>query len=635
MYKRGGEMRKIIYFFVMLIISLSFSNLFSQSTTLKVREKAFMKDERSITIKFSVGNGKADFNDVDVAQGDDYYFLCIPEGNWKVDKEFAKTFASKIFIKQDENVFNPESYNLVKIDDKDALIIGFKKNFSIEKPIAFNYQLSEKNVSTSVMEIPENLWKGYSAVYKIYQDAANFFKQNDYNNSVEAFYKVVENKEAAKFSFYQEAKNNCLKSLAFILTDLTNKFDSIAKSDLSPEDKINSYSELKTQVESFIKNTLTPKLEALADTDVSSIFSKANEYLAKIDEEIQKENLNLDMKNISWVKTETASNFKYRLLTDAIAYAFTSPSFLTNRDKTTFEFSIPDTVMANLKAFNLDKNFETFQRISITNLIKNTPLFEQDFISNLAKNSEQFSQPYYEVLSAVNNYFTQNYLVSKDYINKALKKLTDEQLINGIGYIWGLIYVTENNLSKEALDYFCEANKKLANGEKAVGLELLKKALLVDPNFPLANYKVAETYFKDNDYYPTITYISKALSVDPNFILLYKLLFEIYKTQNNWSEAQNLLESAIQKGNDFWIIRYLLGQVYNNLKAYDKAIENFMKAITYNRFNYEQYILIATIYSSSGKLAEAEKMLKTAAEIEPDRKEAYEEMKKLDQLKKK
>jgi cytochrome c-type biogenesis protein CcmH/NrfG len=58
------------------------------------------------------------------------------------------------------------------------------------------------------------------------------------------------------------------------------------------------------------------------------------------------------------------------------------------------------------------------------------------------------------------------------------------------------------------------------------------------------------------------------------------------------------------------------------------------KAISYNPFNYEQYVYLGIVYANAGKISEAENALKKAAELNPDRKEAYEELKRIEELKK-
>jgi tetratricopeptide (TPR) repeat protein len=364
------------------------------------------------------------------------------------------------------------------------------------------------------------------------------------------------------------------------------------------------------------------------------MLSRANGYFEKLENEVQAEKYRLDIKSISWLNTESGLNFKYRLIIDALAYAFTSESFWDNPDTTKFEFVLPDTVLANLRIFGVEKDYNIFQRVCISNLKNRGTLFEEKFLVNLLNNSSLLPQPYYEIFLAVDNYLKRNYLESRNYIARALVKLTDDELIRRLGVLHGMIFVKQQNLSSEAVELYREGLRKLTSGDKAGGLDAVRRAVLVEPRFPLANYVLGNEYFKDGDFYPAIVYLSKAISLDSNFVPAYVRLFDIYKAQGNWSEAKTMLESALSKRNDFWIIRILLGQVYNELKLYDHAVESFLKAINYNPLNYEQYIYLGVVYSNMKKFADAEAILKKAAEINPDRKEAYEELKKVENLKK-
>ncbi|CUS97359.1 tetratricopeptide repeat protein [Candidatus Chrysopegis kryptomonas] len=625
-------MKKIISIATLLLLFVA--QIFSQSVTLKVREKTILRGERFLTVQFSVRDAKENFTDVDVAKDAYYFFLCLPEGDWKIDEEFAKEFTSKVLIQQDGNVFYPEIYDLITVGGKIAIIIGFEKKFQIEKPFKINYPISEKVVSSGEMKIPENLWEGYSEAFKTYQEGVKFYNEKNYQTSADVLFKVVANDKAKKFSFYKDAREKCIKSLDNILVELVDKFNSVVSAVMEPEEKLKEYDSLKVQFQNYVNNMLTPKLNVLADTLVFAMVSRANGYFEKLENEIQAEKYRLDVKSISWLNTEKAINFKYRLVIDALAYSFTSESFWNNPDTTKFEFILPDTVYANLKIFGVEKDYNIFQRVCISNLRTRGTLFNENFLVNLLNNSNELPQPYYEIFLAVDNYVRKNYSESRNYILKALKKLTDYELLRRLEILKGMIFVKQQGLSEEAVSLYNEGIRKLSTGDKTSGLDAIRRAVLVEPRFPLANYAIGEIYFKDNDFYPAIIYFSKAISLDSNFVLAYERLFEIYKIQGNWNDAKTLLESALSNGNDFWVIRVMLGQVYNELKLYDKAIESFTKAISYNPLNYEQYIYLGIVYSNVGKFSDAENILKKAAELNPDRKEAYEELKKIEGLKK-
>jgi len=622
--------------FIITIVSIFLlaCEVFSQSVTLKVREKTILRGERYLTVKFSVEGASENFTDVDVAKGAYYYFVCLPEGDWAIDEEFAKEFTSKVLIQQDGNVYYPEVYDILTIGGKVGLMMGFEKKFKIEKPFKINYPISEKVVSSGEMNIPENLWEGYSKSFKTYQDGVKLYSDRNYQRSADVLFSVVADDMAKKFSFYKDAREKCVKSLDNILIELVDKFNSIVSATIEPEDKLKMYDSLKIQFQDYVNAVLTPKLNVLADTLVFAMLSRANSYFEKIENEISAEKYRLDVKNISWLNTESGLNFKYRLIIDALAYAFTSESFWDNPDTTKFEFVLPDTLLANLKVFGVEKDYNIFQRVCISNMKNKGTLFDEKFLVNLLNNSSYLPQPYYEIFLAIDNYIRKNYSESRNYIIGALKRLTDYELIRRIEVLRSMIFVKQQNLSAEAVELYREGLRKLSSGDKTGGLDAFRRAILLEPRFPLTNFTIGEIYFQENDLYPAIIYFSKAVSLDSNFVLAYERLFDIYRIQGNWADARTVLETALSGGNDFWIIRILLAQAYNELKLYDKAIESLTKAISYNPLNYEQYVYLGVVYSNVGRFEDAERVLKKAAEINPDRKEAYQELKRVEELKK-
>ncbi len=619
---------------IITLLSLLFvSTALPQSVTLKVREKSLISGERFVTVKFSVEGAKQNFTDMDVAKGAYYYFVCQPEGNWKIDEKFAEEFAKKVLIQQNGNIYYPEVYDFVTYGGVVSLIIGFEKKFKIDSPFKIVYPISEKAVSSGEMRIPENLWEGYSRASKLYQDGLKLYNDKDYRGSANVLFGLVADEGAKKFSFYKDAREKCIKSLNNILIELVDRFNSVVSTVMEPEDKLKEYDSLKVDFQDYVNNILTPKLNILSDMLVFDMLSRANGYFEKLENEVQAEKYRLDVKSISWLNTESGLNFKYRIMIDALAYAFTSESFWNNPDTTKFEFKLADTVLANLRAFGIEKDYNIFQRVCISNLKTKRTLFDEKFLVNLLNNSNQLPQPYYEIFLAIDNYIRKNYSESKNYIVNALKKLTDFELIRRLEILRNMIFVTEKNLSREAIELYRDGLSKLLAGDKTAGLDAIRKAVLLEPRFPFANYTIGELYYENNDFYPAIIYLSKAVSLDPNFVLAYIRLFDIYKAQGNWSDAKTLLESAISSGNDFWVVRTLLAQVYNELKLYDEAIGSLMKAISYNPLNYEQYVYLGIVYANAGRLSEAEATLRKAAEINPDRREAYNELKKIEELK--
>jgi tetratricopeptide (TPR) repeat protein len=404
--------------------------------------------------------------------------------------------------------------------------------------------------------------------------------------------------------------------------------------ELEPEDKLRLYDSLTVEFKSFIDKTLARKINLLSDSAVVAIFSRANDYMEKIRSEIKNEKFRLDLKRVSWIYTERGENFKYKLVIGALAYAFSSSSFWMNPlDTAKVEFLIPDTIAVDLRIFGVEDDYAILRKLCLINLKRSGSLFDEKFLVNLARNSSFLPQPYYEILSAVNNYIGENYAESKKYIAEAVRRITEDELLKRVEILRSMIWIKERGIAQDALKLYRDGMEYLSRGDKLSALDAVRRAVLIEPRFPLANYTIGELYFGEDDYYPAIIYLSKAISLDSNFVLAYKLLFEVYRKQGNWDDAKDMLESAVLAGNDCWVLRIALGQVYNELGLFDKAIESLSMAINLNPQNYDQYIYLGVVYANSGNLDEAERMLKKAAELDPDRREAYNEMRRIEEMK--
>jgi hypothetical protein len=232
---------------------------------------------------------RKNFTDVDVSKWAYYFFICVPEGDWEFDEEFAKEFTGKIFIQQDWNVVYPEIYDFATSDGKMGIIIGFEKKFKLEKPFTIVYPISEKVVSVGDMSVPENLWEGYSKAMGKYQEGVKLYNGGDYNASASVLFELVADETAKKFSFYKDAREKCVKSLDNILIDLVDKFNSVVSASMEPEDKLKEYDSLKVKFQNYVNNVLKLKANVQADTAVITMLSRANSYLEKIENKIKTE----------------------------------------------------------------------------------------------------------------------------------------------------------------------------------------------------------------------------------------------------------------------------------------------------------------------------------------------------------
>ncbi len=95
--------------------------------------------------------------------------------------------------------------------------------------------------------------------------------------------------------------------------------------------------------------------------------------------------------------------------------------------------------------------------------------------------------------------------------------------------------------------------------------------------------------------------------------------------QKMYAEAIPFLEQALPmaKTTNIPIVRARLGEAYHKTKNYDKALDNYQRAIAANPAEASYHNNVGNIYADMGKTAEAAASFQKAAEVDPARASSY------------
>ena len=100
----------------------------------------------------------------------------------------------------------------------------------------------------------------------------------------------------------------------------------------------------------------------------------------------------------------------------------------------------------------------------------------------------------------------------------------------------------------------------------------------------------------------------------------------MYLSDNNIDGAKKYLLSAIDIKKDYAKAYETLGILYQNTSSYNKAIDNYLKALEYDRRNYKAMSRLASVYNSLEKYDLAKKYAKNCIKVKRSYPDAYYEL---------
>jgi len=142
-------------------------------------------------------------------------------------------------------------------------------------------------------------------------------------------------------------------------------------------------------------------------------------------------------------------------------------------------------------------------------------------------------------------------------------------------------------------------------------IELLRRAVFLDPGFTDTAYELAKEYYESGTGTPvgtgttlalkTLEEFQKIKSDDPRILsLLASIYLKISRPDDAYALFSKMLEMFPDDSNSY----YNMGVVYYQKKEPDKALQYFLKAIEMDQ-NLDSYLYAGVIYRQSGELEKA------------------------------
>ncbi|MFY0601034.1 MAG: tetratricopeptide repeat protein [Cyclobacteriaceae bacterium] len=123
-----------------------------------------------------------------------------------------------------------------------------------------------------------------------------------------------------------------------------------------------------------------------------------------------------------------------------------------------------------------------------------------------------------------------------------------------------------------------EAEKQLILENNTKAIELLKKALEMNPTSGAANFKLAETLTKTSSLVEALPYSQAAIESDRTNKYYFLLTAEIHKAMGDFDAAAVLYDEMINNIEDTESYLFELAVIYQYRGNYDLALETYQKA---------------------------------------------------------
>jgi len=221
--------------------------------------------------------------------------------------------------------------------------------------------------------------------------------------------------------------------------------------------------------------------------------------------------------------------------------------------------------------------------------------------------------------------------------------------------------VSSNNKSEtknkdEALDHFINGSVLEAKGEYAEAILEFQDALRLDPAAGVY-YALAKNYMIINKIPLALQNSKKSIELSPEKVEYYDLLSDIFSAAHQYDSSAAVLEKIIQLDstqiNSYyklariyenskplqaiaiynklteivgpeWNILIRVAELHENLGNYDESAEALEKLLTIDPSNVVVEKLLSEVYTRSGKIDEALKIINDIIELTPDDLDARE-----------
>lgn len=175
----------------------------------------------------------------------------------------------------------------------------------------------------------------------------------------------------------------------------------------------------------------------------------------------------------------------------------------------------------------------------------------------------------------------------------------------------------------EADFLFLKSDLEAQAGKSSESIELLKSALVYDPNAPTLMQKLAIEYYKRGQTRDAVYWAEKARLKAPERRDLALLVAGLYTSTKQYVKAEQEYLTLLTKDDDDAEAALYLGAVYSEMKNYKKAIQKFSQLTHQPQYASKQlaHYYLARVYleeGAKGASKKAQEELQKSLKVKPE-----------------
>ncbi|MGA2622426.1 MAG: tetratricopeptide repeat protein [Bacteroidota bacterium] len=564
------------------------------------------------------------------------YFLCKTVGDWQFDADFVKDDLPNFVFEQGEEKLHETWKEDLPSEGSKTLALGFPKSLQLHQPFVVKLDIGD-TPNEQEMRVPEELWPGYSLLTSLASRAESLANGKQYKEAIQVYNRIIQNSELKIFPRFGSMRK--LRSQQF-----TNHLDgtihslamTVAQPTLRTKEKIDQLDSYLPEFRFVVDSLPSVALQVSPlDSSVHSLTVTANDAIARAVAWRDSLRVVFDNQNTQWIVEGnlTGENaYRYQHIIPILAFAFSSLDF--SDTATALRYTLTEDLQTALTKYNIGEPYESFVRVCSDRFQRRLPIFPGDFLANLRRDTSAFALPYYSMLKSIDNFYKKDFISSKNELRDVFRSCDNPDLLPRFHQLRILLDIKLALVPPVVISQLQEAKKSELSNDESGTLDHYKQAMSIAPTFAYPAYALAEYYLNAGFAIRAIPFFEKAYEIDRTFLPAYREEYRFYQKSGSYKPMIQILTQALQNGNDFWEINYNLGAGYMGDGDPVNAAKSFEHALALNPKSYQTTVQLGLAQQTLKNYPKAREYFNKAIELEPERPEAVDYLKNLDELQK-